>query len=59
MNIHLLYEPRDSKRTAAALQWLKFQIQFIVNLHDAISLFEFNEDAKDPLFQIFVFQTSF
>ncbi|MEN3255732.1 hypothetical protein PWJ60_06015 [Fructilactobacillus sanfranciscensis] len=32
------------------LQWLKFQIQFMVDLHNAVSLLEFRKDPQNPLF---------
>ncbi|BDZ32403.1 hypothetical protein MH1LPH_28690 (plasmid) [Lactiplantibacillus brownii] len=50
MDIQFLHEPGNPSWTAPKLQWLKFQIQFMVDLHDTVSLLKFRKDPQNPLF---------
>ncbi|POH14100.1 hypothetical protein BGL42_04235 [Fructilactobacillus sanfranciscensis] len=55
LDIQFLHEPGNLSWTAPKLQWLKFQIQFMVDLHNAVSLLEFRKDPQNPLFQVRIF----
>jgi len=46
-------------RGAPTLQWLKFQIQFMVDLHNTVSLLKFRKDPQNPLFQVRIFGPAF
>ena len=50
VDIQFLHEPGNLSWAALTLQWLKFQIQFMVDLHNAVSLLEFRKDPQNPLF---------
>ncbi|MCZ2772550.1 hypothetical protein O2F43_13730, partial [Lacticaseibacillus paracasei] len=41
VDIQFLHEPGNPSWTAPKLQWLKFQIQFMVDLHNTVSLLKF------------------
>ncbi|GFO98512.1 hypothetical protein LHEH8_02680 [Lactobacillus helveticus] len=46
MDIQFLHEPGNPSWTAPKLQWLKFQIQFMVDLHNTVSLLKFRKDPQ-------------
>nr|WP_240033624.1 hypothetical protein [Lacticaseibacillus paracasei] len=59
VDIQFLHEPRNPSWTAPKLQWLKFQIQFMVDLHNTVSLLKFRKDPQNPLFQVRIFGPAF
>jgi hypothetical protein len=59
VDIQFLHEPGNPSWTAPTLQWLKFQIQFMVDLHNTVSLLKFRKDPQNPLFQVRIFGPAF
>ncbi|ORI60737.1 hypothetical protein BMS68_02945, partial [Leuconostoc mesenteroides subsp. cremoris] len=59
VDIQFLHEPGNPSWAAPTLQWLKFQIQFMVDLHNTVSLLKFRKDPQNPLFQVRIFGPAF